>query len=134
MNNQFVWFSASWVCILLLCFARQAELSQAQSVTIHAEHPRIFVNKQSLQRIANQCDKGGPMEPSYQSLLRWVDSNPLKANNAYFPRSYCDARFGFLYLIEKELGRDVSRFVRHFKDACWKADGTCSGVMPSFRY
>ena len=124
MKKRITWCLASRALWLVVCFVGQVGFSQAQSTTLLPDHPRIFLNRESLRQVANQCSDGGIMQPSYQSLLNWVEEHPMKLGTAYFPRAYADAKFGFLYLVETELGRDGSRFVRHIKDVCWKADGT----------
>lgn len=93
--------------------------------TLRPGHPRIFADAEAFRRIAAQCKEGGLMEPSYKAMLKSLDL-PMNPNLAgsYYPRAWTGPNFGFVYQIEKNLGRDASRFVRHIKEAMWKADGS----------
>lgn len=86
-------------------------------------HPRIFADAESFRRIAAQCGKGGPLEPSYKKLLTMLDPR-MASKNAYYPRNYCGPLFGFAYRVETDSGRDGSRFLQHLKKVCWKPDGS----------
>lgn len=91
--------------------------------TLRTGHPRIFVDAESFRRIAARCGKDGPMETSYKTMIKSLDL-PMDPKTGYYPRAWTGPSFGFAYQIEKNLGRDGSRFVRHIKEACWKADGS----------
>ena len=91
--------------------------------TLRAGHPRIFADAESFRRIAARCGPGGVMESSYKALVDSLD-RPMNPKTAYYPRAWTGPGFGFVYQIEKSLGRDGSRFVRHIKEAMWKADGS----------
>lgn len=91
--------------------------------TLRTGHPRVFADAESFRRIAARCGKDGPMETSYKTMIKSLDL-PMDPKTGYYPRAWTGPNFGFAYQIEKNLGRDGSRFVRHIKEACWKADGS----------
>ncbi len=91
--------------------------------TLRPGHPRIFADAESFRRIAAQCGKDGLMEASYKAMVDSLD-RPMNPKTAYYPRAWTGPNFGFAYQIEKNLGRDGSRFVRHIKEAMWKPDGS----------
>ncbi|MBP7949304.1 MAG: hypothetical protein KA004_06580 [Verrucomicrobiales bacterium] len=95
----------------------------SEPYTLRAGHPRIFADAASFRQIAARCGPGGVMEASYKALVDSLD-RPMNPKTAYFPRAWTGPNFGFAYQIEKNLGRDASRFVRHIKEAMWKTDGS----------
>lgn len=91
--------------------------------TLRPGHPRIFADAETFRRIAARCGKDAPMESSYKTMIKSLDL-PMDPKTGYYPRAWTGPTFGFAYQIEKNLGRDGSRFVRHIKEAMWKTDGS----------
>lgn len=92
-------------------------------VALRSGRPRIFADAQSFRQIAARCEKGGLMEPSYRAMLESLE-RPMNAKTAYYPRAWTGPQFGFVFRVETALGRGGDRYLRHIKEAMWKADGS----------
>ena len=120
-----VWAAA---CLVLLACGATVPAAPYQ---VRSGHPRLFFDQAMLPELAKRCDTGGCFQASYENMKKNLAMRHMNPKSAYYPGAgNAELEMALACLIERQLGRDGSKYLDHIKDRLWKADG--SGIDVAF--
>ena len=97
-----------------------------QAYEVAKEHPRIWVRAKDLPELARRCGPGGPFAEEYQAMKtavdEYVDTNSKANLGHWLPE------IPLVYLVEKSLGHDASRYSDFLRKEVWGTDGRGAGT------
>ncbi len=107
--------------ILCLCAIFSARLTSADSFQIHQEHPRIFVNQDTIKTLAANCK--GPLADAYKEIKsnaeRAVKTGQIKYIDNKWAVPTDLLACGIVYLIEKHNGNPHAAKYAEPVIKCW---------------
>lgn len=101
------------------------------ALTIHPDHPRIFLTAGQLPALAERCKPGGPVAAEYAAIKNDLDSRIKRkqaVNGTYLP-ILC-----VVYQVEKHLDHDTDKYVDYLVNGLWGTDGKGGGSTLSTSY
>jgi len=90
------------------------------------EHPRIWLRKADLPDLARRCGPGGPMAEEYQAMKTAVNEVIVTSSPAVL--GHWLPEIPLVYLVEKSLGRDASKYSDFVRKEMWGTDGREAGA------
>jgi len=111
--------TAVWFGVLLT-----AVISSAGEVA--EEHPRILLRRSDLPELARRCGAGGVCAAEYQAMKaavdEFIDSGAKSTIGHWLPE------IPMVYLVEKSLVRDATKYSDFVRQKMWGSDGRGAGT------